>query len=74
MKPLVKDAHVYFPVKVLAGLKKMAASNRRSVSAEIVLAVENKVREWELQGSGVAAANGTKPPARGKGAGRWITR
>ena len=52
MKRDVKDTHIYFPVKVLADVKKMAAVNRRSVSAEIVLAVENKVREWKTQGQG----------------------
>lgn len=50
MKPRTKDAHVYFPEKVMNDLKKMAAANRRSVSAEIVIAVENKVREWKSKG------------------------
>lgn len=49
MKRDVKDTHIYFPVKVLTDLKKMAAANRRSISAEIVIAVENKVREWKAQ-------------------------
>lgn len=57
MKIQTKDTHIYFPVKVLTDLKKMAAANRRSVSAEIVLAVENKVREWKSQGQG---ENGNK--------------
>lgn len=56
MKPQTKDVHIYFPVPVLAALKKLAKENRRSVSAEIVLAVENKVREWQSQGQ----ANGTR--------------
>jgi hypothetical protein len=50
MKREAKEAHVYFPVKVLADLKKMAAANRRSVSAEIVIAVEGKVKEWKANG------------------------
>ena len=51
MKQQVKDAHVYFPAKVMADIKKMAQANRRSVSAEIVLAMENKVREWKTNGN-----------------------
>ena len=43
MKGKIKDTHIYFPVKVLAELKKMADRNRRSVSAEIVMAVEEKL-------------------------------
>lgn len=47
MKRDVKDTHVYFPVKLLAELKRMAAANRRTVSAEIVMAVERSVSEWK---------------------------
>lgn len=54
-----KDTHIYFPAKVHAEVKKMAQANRRTVSAEIVLAVEEKVREW-LQGN-------ERPATRGKG-------
>lgn len=43
MKGRIKDTHIYFPVKVLTELKKMAERNRRSVSAEIVMAVEEKL-------------------------------
>lgn len=43
MKGKVKDTHIYFPVRVLTELKKMADRNRRSVSAEIVMAVEEKL-------------------------------
>jgi hypothetical protein len=56
MKREVKDTHIYFPVKVLGELKKLAVSNRRSLSAEIVIAVERHVAE-------ARAANGSK--ARG---------
>jgi excinuclease UvrABC nuclease subunit len=37
------DTHIYFPVKVLNQLRKLADRNRRSVSAEIVMAVEEKL-------------------------------
>lgn len=43
MKGQIKDTHIYFPVKVLTELKKMAERNRRTVSAEIVMAVEEKL-------------------------------
>jgi hypothetical protein len=58
MKRDIKDTHIYFPVKVLADVKKMAQANRRTVSAEIVLAMENKVREWKAQGQGGSLTNG----------------
>jgi hypothetical protein len=45
MRQETKEAHVYFPVKVLNGLKKLAEQNRRSVSAEIVIAVEKHIDE-----------------------------
>lgn len=45
MRQQFKDVHVYFPPKVLADLKRLAAQNRRSVTAEVVLAVEERVRE-----------------------------
>ena len=57
MKRQVQDTHIYFPVQVLKDVKKMAQANRRTVSAEIVLALENKVREWKTMGD---AANGTR--------------
>lgn len=44
MKRVFKDVHVYFPPKVLAELKKLAAHNRRSVTAEVVIAVEERVQ------------------------------
>lgn len=37
------DVHVYFPIKVLAELRKCAKINRRSVTAETVVAVEEYV-------------------------------
>lgn len=55
MRRVFKDVHVYFPPKVLADLKKLAKQNRRSVTAETVIAVEGHVErmreqqsEWEL--------------------------
>lgn len=45
MRREFKDVHVYFPPKVLADLKQLAAENRRSVTAEVVIAVEERIRE-----------------------------
>jgi len=53
MKPRVKDTHIYFPVKVLEQLKKLAAVNRRTVSAEIVIAVEKHVETESPNGKRV---------------------
>lgn len=44
MKRDTEDAHIYFPKKVLAELRKWAAINRRSVTAETVIAVEAHVQ------------------------------
>lgn len=55
MRKPFKDVHVYFPPKVLADLKQLAAENRRSVTAEIVIAVEERIRE---------AKNGSKKEKR----------
>jgi len=40
MKGQTRDTHIYFPEIVFKGIKQLAAINRRSVSAEIVIAVE----------------------------------
>jgi predicted DNA-binding protein len=40
MKRQHKDTHIYFPPKVYEQIKKLAKENRRTVSAEIVMAVE----------------------------------
>lgn len=37
------EAHVYFPADVFMQLKEMAGANRRSLSAEIVIAVEERI-------------------------------
>lgn len=44
MKRDTEDAHIYFPKKVLTELRKWAAINRRSVTAETVVAVEEYVQ------------------------------
>lgn len=38
-----QEAHVYFPASVFSDLKLMAQLNRRSLSAEIVIAVEERI-------------------------------
>jgi hypothetical protein len=44
----IKDTHIYFPKRLYEQLKKLAVKNRRSMSAEIVIAVEERVtREKE---------------------------
>jgi hypothetical protein len=43
MKRDVEDAHIYFPRKVLVELRKCAKVNRRSVTAETVIAVEEYI-------------------------------
>lgn len=40
-----EDTHIYFPKKVLTELRKWAAVNRRSLTAETVVAVEQYV-QW----------------------------
>jgi hypothetical protein len=60
MRRETKEAHVYFPAKVMTDIKKMAQANRRSISAEIVLAMENKVREWKSKGSDTNGIKGAE--------------
>lgn len=45
MKGEIKDTHLYFPVKVLADIKKVAQKNRRSLTAEVIIAVEKHISE-----------------------------
>lgn len=47
----VQDTHIYFPIKVWRAIKRLAERNRRSLSAEIVIAVEERV-EREKNGKG----------------------
>jgi hypothetical protein len=49
MKRDVKDVHIYFPVKVLRGIKKIAERNRRSVSAEMIIAAERYITELKSE-------------------------
>lgn len=58
MRKPFKDVHVYFPPKVLADLKQLAAENRRSVTAEVVIAVEERIR---------GAKNGSKAKEKQRG-------
>lgn len=44
MKREYKDTHIYFPPKLLDDLKKLAAKNRRSVTAEVIIAVEDRIK------------------------------
>lgn len=39
-----EDTHIYFPKKVLTELRKWAGINRRSVTAETVIAVEEYIQ------------------------------
>lgn len=41
MKRQTVDTHIYFPPEVFSGIKQLAGLNRRSISAEIVMAVES---------------------------------
>lgn len=46
----LQDTHIYFPLKVWRALKRLAKENRRSLSAEVVIAVEEKIeREKSCQ-------------------------
>ena len=47
----IRDIHVYFPLRVWLALRRLAKRNRRSVSAEVVLAVEKRIQE-EKNGKG----------------------
>lgn len=42
-KTETRDTHVYFPLKVWLALKRLAKTNRRSLTAEIVIAVEERL-------------------------------
>lgn len=59
MKRDVKDAHIYFPVKVLRDIKRIAERNRRTVTAEVVIAVESYI-------AGSKSENGRPAAGRGK--------
>lgn len=44
-----QDTHIYFPLKVWWAIKKLAKANHRSLSAQIVIAVEEHVKREELK-------------------------
>ncbi len=49
------EAHVYFPADVGRKLKEMTKRNRRSLSAEIVIAVEERIeKESKKKRTGMA--------------------
>lgn len=52
MQRETKDVHIYFPAKVLNGIKKLAERNRRSVTAEVVIAAERHIEESRLETNG----------------------
>lgn len=58
MKRDVEDAHIYFPKKVLTELRKWAAINRRSVTAETVVAVEEYVQRMRETKNGSKTKGG----------------
>lgn len=54
MKPKdKKEAHVYFDDKTFKRLKRLADFNRRSISAEIVIAVEQRIERCKQKGQDV---------------------
>jgi hypothetical protein len=56
MKRETEDAHIYFPVKVLNDMRKLAKENRRSVSAEMIIAAERYIAENRRPANGKGAA------------------
>jgi len=46
-----EDTHIYFPKKVLSELRKWAKINRRSVTAETIIAVERYVETMRVNGA-----------------------
>jgi len=60
MKRETEDAHIYFPVKVLNGMRKLARENRRSVSAEMVIAAERHIKESKSETNGARKERGEK--------------
>lgn len=43
--PDTEDTHIYFPRKLLNKVRKLAVKNRRSMSAEVVVAVAKHVED-----------------------------
>jgi len=46
-----EDTHIYFPKKVLNELRKWAKVNRRSVTAETIIAVERHIEQMRTNGT-----------------------
>lgn len=54
-----EDTHIYFPKKVLTELRKWAAINRRSVTGETIVAVEEYVQRMrEMNSSNKSRGSG----------------
>ncbi len=49
MKTKTTDTHIYFPTDLHKKLKALAKKNRRTISAEAVIAIEDHVRESAKQ-------------------------
>lgn len=63
MKRETEDAHIYFPKPVINELRRWAKINRRSLTAETVIAVEDyilKMRAASETGEPTTARNGRK--------------
>ncbi len=45
MKKETQDIHVYFPKEMHEALKRLAETNRRSLSAEVIIAVEKHINK-----------------------------
>jgi hypothetical protein len=43
----IREAHIYFPVDVYERLKQMAATQRRTINGEVILAVEDRLNTKE---------------------------
>lgn len=54
-----EDTHIYFPKKVLTELRKWAGINRRSVTAETIIAVEEHITRMRESRNG-RVRNGEK--------------
>jgi len=59
MPRTTEDTHIYFPKKVLAELRKWAKINRRTVTAETIIAVEKHVEQMRME-NGSKAKGGVK--------------
>ncbi len=44
-----RDIHIYFPPEIYEALKELATTNRRSLTAEVVIAVEKHIGDKEAK-------------------------